>query len=98
MKSYIPYRVSEFLFDRHPYLPPNPEVIIMDPNEVTVAYNERCVPKLGDLLLYKELSVENRVVALKTLNELVSHQVGFYLDRKQKSAWLITGLLLQLLC
>jgi|LauGreDrversion4_2_1035121.scaffolds.fasta_scaffold1866475_1 hypothetical protein len=84
MKSYIPYKASEFLFDRHPYLPPNPEVIIMDPHEVAVAYNERCIPKLGDLLTFKELSVEKRIVALKTLNELVSHQVNTNLQRKQR--------------
>ena len=76
MKSYFPYKVSEFLFDRHPYLPPVPEVILIDANEVAIAYNERCVPKLGDLLLNKDLIIEKRVIALKTLNELVSHQVS----------------------
>ena len=76
MKSYIPYKASEFLKDRHPYLPPVPDVILMDPNEVTVAYNERCIPKLGDLLISESLSIEKRIIALKTLNELVSHQVN----------------------
>lgn len=77
MKAYIPYKVSEFLFDRHPYLSPVPAVILLDPNEVTIAYNERCVPKLGDLLTNIDLIVEKRIIALKTLNELVSEQVKY---------------------
>jgi hypothetical protein len=92
MKSYIPYKVSEFLFDRHPYLPPVPEVIIMDPNEVAVAYNERCVPKLGDLLIFKDLTDEKRVIALQTLNELVSHQVNHILIQETKVSMVEYGI------
>jgi hypothetical protein len=73
MQSYTPYKVSEFLKDRHPYVPP-PKTPLMDPEQVAVAYNERCVPKLSDLLNYDKLSREKRRDALHTLNELVSHQ------------------------
>jgi hypothetical protein len=73
MQSYTPYKVSEFLKDRHPYVPP-PKTPLMDPEQVAVAYNERCVPKLSDLLTYNKLSKEKRRDALHTLNELVSHQ------------------------
>jgi hypothetical protein len=90
MQSYISYKVSEFLRDRHPYIPSTevPEypryreeiadderpVPKIDPEEVAIAYNERCVPKLSDLLVFKPLSPEKRRDALHTLNELVSHQ------------------------
>jgi hypothetical protein len=89
MQSYISYKVSEFLRDRHPYIPSKeiPEypyytdlseserpVPLIDPEEVAIAYNERCIPKLSDLLVYKPLSPEKRRDALHTLNELVSHQ------------------------
>ena len=74
MQSYTLYTTSEFLKDRHPYIPdPNPRPL-MDPEQVSIAYNERAVPKLSDLLIYKELSSEKRLAALHTLNELVSHQ------------------------
>lgn len=74
MQSYTLYTTSEFLKDRHPYIPdPNPRPL-MDPEQVSIAYNERAVPKLADLLLYDKLSSEKRRDALHTLNELVSHQ------------------------
>ena len=74
MQSYTLYTTSEFLKDRHPYIPdPNPRPL-MDPEQVSIAYNERAVPKLSDLLIYKELSSDKRLAALHTLNELVSHQ------------------------
>ena len=74
MQSYTNYKVSEFLKDRHPYLPEfNPRPII-DNEQVSTAYNERCVPKLADLLTYKDLKAEKRRDALHTLNELVSNQ------------------------
>ena len=74
MQSYTLYTTSEFLKDRHPYIPdPNPRPL-MDPEQVAIAYNERAVPKLSDLLIYDRLSSEKRLAALHTLNELVSHQ------------------------
>jgi hypothetical protein len=73
MQSYTRYKVSEFLKDRHPYVPPQPTPL-MDPEQVAIAYNERCVPKLSDLLIYEKLSPEKRRDTLHTLNELVSHQ------------------------
>jgi hypothetical protein len=89
MQSYISYKVSEFLRDRHPYIPSKevPEypdyshmaenerpVPLIDPQEVAIAYNERCIPKLSDLLVFMPLSHKKRRDALHTLNELVSHQ------------------------
>jgi len=74
MQSFTYYHVSEFLKDRHPYIPPEKEVILMDPEQVTLAYNERTIPKLGDLLVYPPLSDKKRRDTLHTLNELVSHQ------------------------
>ena len=51
MQSYTLYTTSEFLRDRHPYIPdPNPRPL-MDPEQVAIAYNERAVPKLSDLLI-----------------------------------------------
>ena len=74
MQSYTLYTTSEFLRDRHPYIPdPNPRPL-MDPEQVAIAYNERAVPKLSDLLIYDKLSSDKRLAALHTLNELVSHQ------------------------
>ena len=74
MQSYSLYTTSEFLKDRHPYIPePNPRPL-MDPEQIAIAYNERCIPKLADLLIYPELSSQKRRDALHTLNELVSHQ------------------------
>ena len=74
MQSYTLYQASEFLKDRHPYIPdPNPRPL-MDPEQVAIAYNERAVPKLADLLIYPPLSSQKRRDALHTLNELVSHQ------------------------
>jgi len=73
MQSYTRYKVSEFLKDRHPYVPPKPSPL-MDPEQVAIAYNERSVPKLADLLVYERLSPQKRRDALHTLNELVSHQ------------------------
>ena len=74
MQSYTLYTTSEFLRDRHPYIPdPNPRPLI-DPEQVSIAYNERAVPKLSELLIYDKLSSEKRRDALHTLNELVSHQ------------------------
>jgi hypothetical protein len=74
MQSYTSYKVSEFLKDRHPYIPPENERPLMDPEQVSIAYNERAIPKLADLLTYKELSSQKRKDALHTMNELVSHQ------------------------
>lgn len=74
MQSYTLYQASEFLKDRYPYIPdPNPRPL-MDPEQVAIAYNERAVPKLADLLIYPPLSSQKRRDALHTLNELVSHQ------------------------
>ena len=73
MQAYTGYKVSEFLKDRHPYVPPKPTPLI-DPEQVAVAYNERSIPKLADLLKYESLSLEKRRDALHTLNELASHQ------------------------
>lgn len=74
MQSYSSYKVSEFLKDRHPYIPPENERPLMDPEQVSIAYNERAIQKLADLLTYKELSNQKRKDALHTMNELVSHQ------------------------
>ncbi len=52
MQSYTLYTTSEFLRDRHPYIPdPNPRPL-MDPEQVSIAYNERAIPKLADLLVW----------------------------------------------
>jgi len=74
MQSFTYYHVSEFLKDRHPYIPPEKEVILLDPEQVSLAYNERTIPKLADLLIYPPLNDKKRRDALHTLNELVSHQ------------------------
>jgi hypothetical protein len=89
MQSHISYKVSEFLRDRHPYIPSKevsgyPEYLhleenerpvpIIDPQKVAIAYNERSIPKLSDLLVFMLLSSQKRRDALHTLNELVSHQ------------------------
>jgi hypothetical protein len=74
MQSYTSYKVSEFLKDRHPFIPPVNERPLMDPEQVAVAYNERAIPKLANLLIYKPLLSEKRRDSLHTLNELVSHQ------------------------
>lgn len=73
MQSYTKYKDSEFHKDRHPYLPP-PETPLFDPEQVSIAYNERCIPKLADLLVYPELPPQKRIDALHTLNELSSNQ------------------------
>lgn len=74
MQSFTYYHISEFLKDRHPYIPPIKEPILYDPEQVTIAYNERTIPKLADLLVFPELSDKKKRDALHTLNELVSHQ------------------------
>jgi hypothetical protein len=74
MQSYSVYTVSEFLKDRHPFIDDGRYKKLIDPDQVAIAYNERAIPKLADLLIYKELSCEKRRDALITLNELVSHQ------------------------
>jgi hypothetical protein len=74
MQSYTIYKVSEFLKDRHPYVPPESERPLRDPEQVAIAYNERAIPKLANLLTYPDLSSEKRRETLHTLNELVSHQ------------------------
>ena len=73
MQSYTIYKDSEFSKDRYPYLE-RPRSPLRDPKQVAIAYNERCIPKLADLLVYPELSKEKRSHALHTLNELVSNQ------------------------
>jgi len=74
MQSYTIYKVSEFLKDRHPYIPSRVERPLLDPEQVAVAYNERAIPKLADLLTYTDLTSQKRIETLQTLNELVSHQ------------------------
>lgn len=74
MQSYSIYKVSEFLKDRHPYIPPKDERPLQDPEQVAIAYNERAIPKLADLLINDNLSTHKRKETLHTLNELVSHQ------------------------
>jgi hypothetical protein len=74
MQSYTSYKVSEFLKDRLPYIPPVNETPLMDPEQVAIAYNERAIPKLADLLIKKDLDSNKRKDALHTLNELVSNQ------------------------
>jgi hypothetical protein len=74
MQSYTVYKVSEFLKDRHPYIPEKNPRPLIDPDQVAIAYNERAIPKLADLLVYPELSSQKRTETLHTLNELVSHQ------------------------
>jgi hypothetical protein len=89
MQSYISHNVSEDLKDRLPYKDnfPKPEydtnvpigenerrIPIIDMQEVANAYNTRSIPKLANLLVYDGLPSDKRRDALKTLNELVSHQ------------------------
>lgn len=76
MQSYTVYKVSEFLKDRHPYQrnENDNKFKLNDPEQVSVAYNERAVPKLSNLLTYRDLNSSKRRDALVTLNELVSHQ------------------------
>lgn len=73
MKSYKLYQVSEFLKDRHPYIPKEEDNYI-DPQEVSTAYNERMIPKLTELLLDETLPKEKKYDTLYTLNQLVSVQ------------------------
>ena len=73
MKAYTVYRDSEFLRDRHPYIPP-PVTPLHDPHQVSLAYNERCIHKLADLLVFKDLDSDKRTNTLLTLNQLVSNQ------------------------
>lgn len=89
MQSHICHNVSEFLKDRLPYQDNFPKaeydtnipigenekrVPLIDPQEVANAYNTRSIPKLANLLVYEVLPADKRRDALKTLNELVSHQ------------------------
>lgn len=75
MQSYKVYKVSEMLKDRHPYVKEdNLMRNVIDPTEVAVAYNERAVPKLAEMLVLDNLAWDRRRDALITLNELVSHQ------------------------
>lgn len=73
MKSYRVYIDSEFSKDRIPYIE-KPKSPLRDPVQVAIAYNERCIPKLSELLIYNKLPKEKRALALFTLNELVSNQ------------------------
>lgn len=73
MQSYTIYKVSEFHKDRHPYIEP-PKTPLYDPQQVSIAYNERAIPKLSDLLVNKSLPKPKLRDALHTLNELVSNQ------------------------
>ena len=74
MQSYTLYLASEFLKDRHPYVPDLNQRPVHDPEQVSLAYNENAVPKLAALLVYDKLSPEKRRDALHTLNEIVSNQ------------------------
>lgn len=73
MQSYTLYKDSEFHKDRHPFLPP-PETPLMDPYQVSIAYGDRSITKLADLLVLKDLSSDKRKDTLHTLNEMVSNQ------------------------
>lgn len=76
MQSYSVYRDSDFNKDRYPYVhrPQSPFSDVLRKDQVSIAYNERCIPKLAELLVYPNLNCEKRRDALKTLNELVSNQ------------------------
>jgi hypothetical protein len=77
LKDRLPYQDN---FPKPEYDPTIPieenerRIPIIDPQEVANAYNTRSVPKLANLLIYEGLPSDKRRDALKTLNELVSHQ------------------------
>lgn len=73
MQSFSVYKVSEFNKDRYPYIK-GLRSPLRDPNQVSIAYNENCIPRLANLLHIKLLSSDKRTDALHTLNELVSNQ------------------------
>lgn len=73
MQSYKPYVVPESLDKRHPYIQ-EPFTSKVDPKEITLAIKERAVPKYLEVLKNPEVEATIKRDALKTLNEIVSHQ------------------------
>eukprot|EP01017_Pseudomicrothorax_dubius_P022976 TRINITY_DN24717_c0_g1_i2.p1 TRINITY_DN24717_c0_g1~~TRINITY_DN24717_c0_g1_i2.p1 ORF type:complete len:497 (+),score=80.92 TRINITY_DN24717_c0_g1_i2:36-1526(+) len=73
MQSYQLHIVSEHLKDRHPYL----EAEFRDrydPTQVTLAVFDRSIPKLVEIILMPDIEEFKYRDAIRTLNELVSHQ------------------------
>jgi hypothetical protein len=73
MQSYEKHRVSEQLADRHPYLEPEFRAR-EDPSRVTLAVQDRAIPKLIEILLMPGIPPARYRDALLTLNEMVSSQ------------------------
>ena len=73
MQSYEQYVVSEFLNDRHPYLQ-GPFTSEINPQQVTLAVFDRSIPKLSEVIHNVSVPSQKHADALRTLNELVSHQ------------------------
>lgn len=74
MQSYEHHIVHESLEMRHPYLQ-DPMSSEIDPMQITVAVFDRMVHKFKEVLEVRELDPQLIRDALKTLNELVHHQV-----------------------
>ena len=64
---------SEQLRDRYPYRDP-PFRKTIDPEQVAQAFGSRSIPKYADLLIYPDLSTQDRIRALKDVLDLLSSQ------------------------
>lgn len=73
MQSYEHHIVYESLQRRHPYLQ-EPFTSDIEPQQITVGVFDRMIPKFREVLIQQDLEHEACRDALKTLNELVSHQ------------------------
>ena len=75
MQSYEHHVVHESLEMRHPYLQ-DPFTSEVEPTQVTVAVFDRAVHKFKEVLEVSEMDPDLVRDALKTLNEMVHHQVS----------------------
>jgi hypothetical protein len=74
MQSYEHHIVHESLEMRHPFLQ-DPMSSEVDPMQITVAVFDRMVLKFKEVLEVKDLDPVLIRDALKTLNQMVHHQV-----------------------
>lgn len=75
MQSYEHHVVHESLEMRHPYLQ-DPYSSEVEPTQITVAVFDRAVTKFKEVLEVREMEPDLVRDALKTLNEMVHHQVS----------------------
>ena len=73
MRSYEHHIVPENMRNRHPYIQ-DPFTDEIDPEQITKAVFDWQIPKFAAVLLNNDLSSSLKWDALKTLNEMVSHQ------------------------